>query len=537
MDTRDATPPSARSLDHAVKWTGLALGPLLALFIYFYFRDQAAAGTAADAKDALTLAGLKTLCLGVWMAVWWLTEAIDLTATALLPLVLIPVLGIGSMKSAAAPYADPIIFLFLGGFLIGAAVQKWGLHRRAAFLTVLACGSRPAFIVGGLMAVTAFMSMWISNTATAVMMFPIALSLVALVEPPTDRQLGAAPPAPGSVAWSPGDIKAFTYALILGIAYAATIGGMGTPIGTPPNAFLVKHAKDHLNLTIGFGQWMLVALPAVLVILPLIWFVLTRAIHPVSAPSLPGGRAFARTGLTGLGPISRGERLVLIVFICAAIAWIARVPVTELFAEGSPQRAMAARLSDAGIAMIAAVVLFLLPVNLKERTFTLEWSDAAEKVPWGVLLLFGGGLSLATAISSTGLDGYLGGLAGNFGKLPLMLILLAVALLVIVLSEFASNTAVAATMIPVLGAAAQKGAFDADPMLLLFTITLAASLGMALPVATPPNAIAFGTGRLPLRVMLKAGLVVDLITAASVVGVMYLLGPTLLKLAGLTGGQ
>lgn len=530
MDTRTAPSPRTRTIDNTVKWVGLILGPLLAMTVFVLLRGRVVepSGGAPPPDGALTLAGLKTLCLGVWMAVWWLTEAIHISITALLPLVLVPLLGINSMKDAAAPYADPIIYLFLGGFLIGAAVQRWGLHKRTAFLTVLACGSRPSVLVAGLMGVTAFLSMWISNTATAVMMFPIAMSIVALA----DRRDND---ATSDSAWSAADVAAFGYALILGIAYAATIGGMGTPIGTPPNAFLVKHAAERLQITIGFGQWMLVAIPSVLIIMPLIWFVLTRFLHPVSARSLPGGRAFARAGLRDIGPLGRGEATVLAVFTLAALAWIARVPVTNALAEGSLARTLAGRVTDAGIAITAAVVLFLLPVSFRERRFALEWADT-DKVPWGVLLLFGGGLSLAQAIESSGLDRYLGLLSQGFGGLPVLFMLLAVALLVIVLSEFASNTAVAATMIPVLGAAAAAGAFPIDPMLLLFTITLAASLGVALPVATPPNAIAFATGRLPLRVMLKAGVVVDVITAISVVGVMYLFGPTLLRWAGLLVG-
>ncbi|MBX3385570.1 MAG: SLC13/DASS family transporter [Phycisphaeraceae bacterium] len=528
MDNRPPPTPSTRSLDHAVKWIGLALGPLLALTLYLLLRDRVVDPTVAKPAD-LTRAGLMTLCMGVWMAVWWLTEAIHISITALLPLVLIPLLNIGTMRSAAAPFAEPIIFLFLGGFLIGAAVQRWGLHKRMAYLTVLACGSRPSVLVAGMMAITAFLSMWISNTATAVMMFPIAISLVALAERSESDTRAQSN-------WSPADVTAFGYMLMLGIAYAATIGGMGTPIGTPPNAILLRYAEERFNLKIGFDEWMIVALPSVLIILPLIWFVLTRAIHRVSARSLPGGRAFARDGLRRIGPLGRGEITVLVVFTLAALAWVARTPVTGALPDGSFARAIAERITDAGIAVTAAVLLFLIPVNFRERRFALEWADT-DKVPWGVLLLFGGGLSLAQSIESSGLDQYLGALAQGFGGLPVVIMLLGVSLLVILLSEFASNTAVAATMIPVLGAVAVAGGFPIDPMLLLFTITLAASLGVALPVATPPNAIAFATGRLPLRVMIKAGVFVDVITAISVVGVMYLFGPTLLRWAGLLVGE
>ena len=441
-------------------------------------------------------AGRATTALAVWMAVWWMTEAIELYATALLPLVVLPMTGAASMRAAAAPYAHELIFLFMGGFLIALAMQRWGLHRRLALRALRVAGDHPAGIVACFMGVTAFFSMWVSNTATAVMMLPIALSIISLFAQAEPGSVGG-----GSGNGGPGT-KArphFVLCLLLGIAYAASIGGIGTIIGTPPNVFLASFIQSSLGQEISFVRWMGVGLPLVAVFLPLAWLMLTRVLYPLRDERIEGSREVTERAYRELGVMSRGERVVLAVFLLAAVSWITRpLLVSVRIGDMNPL----AGLSDPVIAMVAALILFVVPVDVKRRVFVMNW-ETALKIPWGILLLFGGGLSLAAAIRVNGVGEYIGHQLAILSGIPALLLVMAVIALVIFLTELTSNTATTATFIPIL--AALSPVFDLHPFMLIVPAAIAASCAFMLPVATPPNAIVFGSGHVTIQQMIRAG--------------------------------
>jgi solute carrier family 13 (sodium-dependent dicarboxylate transporter), member 2/3/5 len=441
---------------------------------------------ALPAPEGLDPAGWRVAALGVLMAVWWMSEAVPLAVTALLPLVLLPTLGILPVERAAAPFANPVIFLFMGGFMLGQAMQRWDLHRRIAFAILARTGTSPRSLVAGFMAATAFLSMWVSNTAVAVMMLPVGVSVIQAV---------GRGPGEGSV--PPGDPD-FARALLLGIAYAASVGGMATLIGTPPNALLAGFLSEQYGIVLGFGEWMLLGLPLAILTLPLVWLVLTRVSFrpdPVGRSLPPGALQAMRAGL---GAIRAAERRVGWVFGATAAFWIGR-PLLERVLPG---------LSDAGIAMGATLALFLLPSGRTRGEALLDW-DWARRIPWDILLLFGGGLSLAGAISETGLASWIGGGVGGLGHLPVPVLLLAVVALLVFLTELTSNTASTAAFLPVLAAVAL--ALGHPALLLLVPATLAASCAFMLPVATPPNAIVFGSRWIEIRHMVRAGLVLNIL--------------------------
>ncbi|MCJ0972468.1 DASS family sodium-coupled anion symporter [Pseudomonas sp. PS1] len=461
-------------------WIGLALGPLLLITCLL---TEPPAGLSDRAWLTVGLAAL--------MAVWWSTEAIPIPATSLLPILLIPLLGIDTLAKATAPYANPTIFLFLGGFLLGLAMQRWSLHRRIALATLLAVGNQPSRQIAGFMIATAFISMWVSNTATSIMMLPIGLSVIGLLVAGSDEREGSR----------------FAIALLLGIAYAASVGGIATLIGTPPNALLAAFMRENYDVEIGFGQWMLLGLPLSIGMLMFIWWSLTRR-----GFRLAGGdtRALLEREMAELGPMARAEKLVGAVFMLAALAWIFQ-PFLAEYVEG---------LNDTSIAMAAAIALFLIPVNLRERVFLLDWAQA-NKAPWGVLLLFGGGLSLAGVIGASGLAEWIAESLGVFGALPLLLMIGVVVAVIIFLTEITSNTATAAAFLPLLGALAV--AQGLEPEMLAIPAAVAASCAFMMPVATPPNAIVFGTGQLPIQAMIKAGFVLNLFGVVLVTLLCYLL--------------
>lgn len=449
--------------------------------------------------------GRATAGMAVWMALWWMTEAIPIFATALLPLALFPLLGIADGRHAAAPYANPLIFLFLGGFVIAIATEKWGLHRRIALRALRMVGNRADQVVGAFVLVSAFLSMWISNTATAILMLPIALSIIHRSDPET-----------ASVATDPASERQFTLALLLGIAYGASVGGIGTLIGTPPNLFLASFARDQLGVEIGFAQWMALALPLVLVLLCLIWLLLTRVLFDCSGYRLAGGG-----GLSDVpSSMNTGERWTLVVFLAAAVLWITRPWLTQIVFSGS--RPLAG-LSDTGIAMLAAVVLFVLPAGGGRRV--MDW-EAMKRVPWGLLLLFGGGLTLAAAMQEQGVSDYLGQQLSDYHHLPPVLLVILATTLMVFLTELTSNTATTAAMVPIFAAVSEGVGFP--PMLLATAAAVSASCAFMLPVATPPNAIVFGSGCIRIRDMMRAGIWLNLICIAVVTAwVMLILQPFL----------
>jgi sodium-dependent dicarboxylate transporter 2/3/5 len=456
---------------------GLVVGP--ALFVTLRF---------LPAPEGLGADGWAAAAVVILMAVWWFTQAIPLGATALLPALLFPVLGVAPLEKATAPYAHPLIFLFLGGFVLALTVERWNLHRRLAVLVIGVAGSGPGRLVAGFMVATAFLSMWVSNTATTLMMVPIATSVIAFV---------GAGAAPGGALPAAGDAgrARFARCLLLAVAYSASIGGLATLIGTPPNAFLAGYMSQRYGVEIGFGRWMLVGLPLTLVLLCFAWILLTRLLFPVAGLDLGRVRAGLAAERRALGPMGRGERMAALLFGATALLWTVQPLVARIVPIG-----------DTGIALLAAVAAFALPVSLKERTFLTDWRHAV-RLPWEILLLFGGGLSLAAAIDATGLARWLGGLLGEAGALsPVFLLLLATAL-VVFLTELASNTATAAVFVPV--AATLAGAAGLDPLPLAAAVALAASCAFMMPVATPPNAIVFSGGQLAVVDMCRSGFLLN----------------------------
>jgi solute carrier family 13 (sodium-dependent dicarboxylate transporter), member 2/3/5 len=453
---------------------GLGLGPVLFALILIL-----------PPPAGLSAAGWATAAVAVLMAVWWATEALPLAATALLPLVLFPLLGIFDVQQTAAPFANPLIFLFLGGFLIALAVQRWKLHRRIALHIVIRVGQRPRSLVAGAMLATAALSMWISNTATTMMMLPIAASLIAVSR---DDQRQARP-----------DDANFATAMMLGIAYAASIGGLATLIGSPPNALAASFLLQTFSVEVTFARWMAMALPITLVMLPLAWLVLTRVAFPFSNQVGTSPNAVPAM-LEAMGPISGPEKRVAAVFGVVAAGWILHPLIGDVVGAGT--------ITDTGLAIAGAVALFAIPADWRTKTFLLDW-PTARKVPWEVLILFGGGLSLAQGIDRTGLAAWLGGGLEFLTAGPVVLLIVGVTVFVILLTELTSNTATTAAFLPVAGALA-VGA-DLAPLFLAAPVALAASAAFMLPVATPPNAIVFGSGHVTLPQMMRAGVLLNVV--------------------------
>jgi len=508
---------------------GLFAGPLLALVVFFLLPS----GDGGLSHAAKACGGVATL-----MAVWWMTEALPLEATALLPLVLLPLTGIyasdTAFKRAAAPYADPSIFLFLGGFMIALAIERWGLHRRMALLTLLAVGTSPSRLVGGFLLATALISMWMSNTATAVMMLPIGLAVVGLLsdrlKEPAERlgELKTLTPALSQREREPPidnstDAANLATSILLAIAYAASLGGFATLVGTPPNIYFAGYMRDQ-GLPIDFGRWMLFATPLSFIFLFITWLLLTRWLFPVRIKQIPGGRELIESEFRKLGPVSRGEWTVLIVFACTAALWMFRGALVEwdwLVA----QLPIIQSIDDSLVAMAGAIALFLIPVDPARHVFALDWKTAV-KLPWGVLLLFGGGLSLAAAMTDSGLARWIGQQVGVLAGLPTYWQITLIVALIVFSGELTSNLAAVVALLPILFEVAKS--LELDPLLLCIPAVVAASCGFMLPVATPPNAIVFGSGHIKLGQMVRAGLALDLVAVVLIPLFTYLFGSAIL---------
>lgn len=442
----------------------------------------------------------RMLAITVWMVVWWLSEAVPIPATALLPLVLMPLLGVQEMPATAASYANPLIFLFLGGFLLAAAMQRVGLHRRIALRIVAVVGAAPDRIVLGFMLATAFLSMWISNTATTIMMFAVALSVIDFVGRQTrdDRM-----------------VRNFGVALMLAVAYSASIGGVGTLIGSPPNAMLASFVQQSYGIEVSFARWMMIGLPVVAVMLPLTWLLLTRLLFPAGRMQVGDAGALVRAEIAALGRMDGAERLVALVFGGAALCWMLRDPLVRL--TGLP-------LDDAMIGITAALVLFAVPIPRGGGRHALDWA-ATRDLPWGILVLFGGGLALAGGFSTSGLARVIGeGVAGF--EISTLLLVLAVLTAIVYLTEITSNTASTATFLPILGAVAVG--LKLDVLTLTVPVALGASMAFMMPVATPPNAIVFAYDRMQLSDMVRAGFLMNILAIAVAFAVLVVLGPVVL---------
>lgn len=480
------TPPVPSSV-HLRETLGTWIGPLLFVLTLIL-----------PAPDGLTAAAWHTAGIGLWMATWWMSEAVPIPITSLLPILLFPVLDIAPIREAAAPYANPLIYLFMGGFMLAIGMEKTGLHKRIAMALLRRVGTRPDAIIGGFMLAGALLSMWVTNTATTMMMLPIGLSIIALAHEGTGKE---AYPNLGP-------------ALMLGIAYSCTIGGLGTLIGTVPNALVAGFMQETYGIEIGFVQWMGVGVPLVLVGLPLSWVLLTKFLFKLGHAPIGGLDALIHVQSESLGRPSRDEKWVFRVFLVVVLLWLTR-PLLMDWIPG---------ITDTAIALLGALMLFLIPTEQPgdtwESRFLVTWQDA-KRLPWGILVLFGGGLSLAAAISEKGLAAWMGTLISGISSWPVILIILTVVLLVIFLTELTSNTATTAAFLPVMASVALG--IGQNPFLLTIPATLAASAAFMLPVATPPNAIVYGSNLLTILQMARTGIWMNLLFTVLMTGMVYFL--------------
>lgn len=502
--------PQSRNVPHWLRREkiGLLLGPALVLIILLIGPPAAlieSVGDFSGARNAWLVFSLLVL-----MAVWWVTEAIPIPVTALLPLVFLPLTGVQSMKLTSSEYMHPIIVLLMGGFIIAKAIERWRLHERIALSVISFVGFRPSMLVAGFMLSGAILSMWISNSATCIMLTPIALSVASAVLG-TDKIKGP-----------------FTYALLLGIAYACSIGGLATPVGTPTNLIIMGYLNDAVGLEISFGQWMSIGLPVVFILVPLAWLILTRLIfktHTYAFDSNDGMKIISGR-LKGLGKITTPEKRTLMVFAVVAFAWafkdflkglsiedILLLPfLRNIFASGFGEGALLLHplgfLSDTITAIFGVILCFLVPSGSKEEqaSMVLDWKTA-ESIPWGPLLLFGGGMSLAFAIRTSGLAGWVGFELAGLAALPTLLLVILITAFVIFITEVMSNVATAATLMPILGATALSSGLDVE--LIALPIAMAASCAFMLPTATGPNAVVFASDQVTLPIMVRAGFIIN----------------------------
>lgn len=470
------------------KLAGLAAGPGLFTLCLMFFHPEGLS-TSANAVLAVT----------VWMAIWWIVEVVPISVTALLPIVLFPLTGGLNLESATASFGHKYIFLYMGGFMIAIAIERWNLHKRIALNIILLIGTDISLIILGFMLATAFMSMWISNTATSVMMLPIGLAIIA--------QLKDNPHTPQN------EHLIFGKALMLGIAYSASIGGMGTLIGTPPNLVLAGIVQELYGVEISFAQWSMFGIPISMALLAICWLYITRYAFTFSQKAFPGGRKEIRRLIRELGVMSFEEKMVFVVFVCTAILWMFRSPLQNLLPA----------LSDSIIAIMAGVSLFFLPTKDRSRPL-LTWEEAV-KLPWGIILLFGGGMALAEGFMSSGLADWIGSQLSMLEALPIFLLILILITSINFLTEITSNLATIAMVLPILAPMALV--LDIHPYLLMVAATTAASCAFMLPVATPPNAVVFGSGYLKISDMVRVGVWMNILSILILSVIVYVVLPWL----------
>ena len=472
--------------------------------------------------EGMSESGQRILAVVALMAIWWVGEGTSLALTALLPLVLFPMLGIMPSKQVASNYANHLIFLFLGGFMIALAMEKWNFHKRLALWIINTMGTDPTRIVLGFMIATAFLSMWISNTASTMMMLPVAIAVVRQIA--LDASLNGERNSDSQKKIENG----LGLVLMLGLAYSASIGGVGTPIGTPPNIVFAGFYKNLFpdNPEISFFKWMTMALPIVLIFIPITWVYLCRFVSPFPINQIKGGESgIIQKELDTLGLMNRAEKIVAGIFCLTALLWIFRRPIVigDFILPGwsnifeNPKY-----LHDSTVAMAMGILLLVFPVNgvkgiaLNGKTewFALDWKTVQSKTPWGILILFGGGFALAAGFGVSGLDKWIGSKLNGVSEWPLWLTVLVICLAVTFLTELTSNTATTTMILPILGMAAVAATIH--PLFFMVPATLAASFAFMLPVATPPNVIVFGSGWVSMPQMSKAGLILNLLGAGIV---------------------
>ncbi len=467
----------------------LIAGPLLFVILQLLGAPE---GMPEPAYDVLSAT--------VWIALWWVTEAVPIAVTALLPIVLFPLTGALDLSTTTASYGHKYIFLYMGGFILAIAIEKWNLHKRIALQIIRLIGTNVKKIILGFMVATAFLSMWISNTATSVMMLPIGMSIVSqLKDNPATQQ---------------DEHKIFGKALMLSIAYSASIGGMATLIGTPPNLVFAGYIQEVYGIEISFVKWLIFGLPISILLLFVAWYYLVNIAFTFEQKEFPGGKAEIQKLITQLGPISREEKIVLTVFVLTALCWITRSFLLEPLLPG---------IDDTIIAMIAGITLFTLSAGESGKRI-LNWKEAV-KMPWGIILLFGGGMALASGFEVTGLAEWFGVKITLLDTLPLLLLVFIVIFCVNFITELTSNLATTAMLLPILAPIALK--LDLNPYMLLVATTVAASCAFMLPVATPPNAVVFGSGYLRIPDMVKSGLWMNLISIVLLTAMVYFALPLL----------
>lgn len=472
------------------KKIGLILGPLLYVLTLKFFHP------VGLEKDAIAV-----LACTLWIAIWWITEAIPIAVTSILPIVLFPLTGALDLDETTVSYGHKYVFLYIGGFILAIAIERWNLHKRIALTTINFIGTNVKSIILGFMVATAFLSMWISNTATAVMMLPIGLAIIAQLKDNPDT--------------IEDENLIFGKILMLAIAYSASIGGIATLIGTPPNLVLAGILKNLYGIEISFLQWMMLGLPISILLLFICWKYLTEFAYKIKQESFPGGKSEIKRQLAALGKISYEEKTVLIVFALTAFAWITR---SFLLSKFMPE------LDDTIIAIFAGVILFLLPASKEKKRAILNWEEAV-KLPWGILLLFGGGLALASGFQSSGLAEWIGSQMTLLSGVSLLILLFILISAINFLTEITSNLATTAMMLPILAPLALG--IDVHPYILMIGTTLAASCAFMLPVATPPNAVVFGSGYLKVYDMVKAGIWMNILSIIILTLVTYFFLPYL----------
>lgn len=429
--------------------------------------------------EAMTALAWRMVAVVSLIAIWWISEAINLCVTALLPIVLLPILGITPVSTVTLSYANEAIFLFMGGFMIAIGMERSGLHKRFALHTIKLIGNSPQRIILGFMLAVYVLSMWVSNTATVLMVIPICLAIVSQL--PKDIE-------------NPNKYLPFTKVLLLSIAYAASIGGVGTLVGTPPNIIFASIASRTAGMEVTFAQWMVFAVPVTFALLLLVWFLLVYVLYPVRKMHLPLGSVFIEQQIASLGKMNSHEKRIMALFGCVAGLWMFRglIPI-EFFTSV---------ISDTTIAIAGAVALFLVPTGKEKGARLLDW-EGASKLPWNILLLFGGGLALSEGFANSGLSNYLVTVFEALKGLDWWVVLLIVVTIVVFLTELMSNTATATLLIPIMISA--SAALDISPLVLVIPITMATSFAFMLPVATPPNAIVFGYNYLSIKDMVRSG--------------------------------
>lgn len=458
---------------------GLIIGPLLFALTLIFFQPE-----------GLSYEGKAVLASTLWVAIWWMTEAVPIPVTSLIPIVLFPLTGGLDMDKTASSYGDDTIFLFMGGFMIALAMEKWNLHKRIALTIILAIGTNTRRIILGFMVATGFLSMWISNTATAMMMVPIGLAIIYQVSEQLKDD--------DSIDTSKENFE-FGKALMLGIAYSASIGGISTLIGTPPNTAFAGAISNLYGIEISFARWMLFGVPIAWIFIFIAWFYLVKVAYPPKISQLPGGREVIKNEKDDLGNASFEEKIILIIFTLAAFSWVTRSFLLQPYVNEN--------IGDAMIALTASFILFVIPSRTTKGDRLLDW-DTAVKLPWGILLLFGGGLAIATGFTESGLSEWIGNRLTVLQGIHIFVVLLVVSAMVIFLTEITSNTATANMMYPIM--ASLSVALGVHPYAVMIAAGVASSSAFMLPVATPPNAVVFGSNYLRIPDMAKAGFALNL---------------------------